>query len=131
MTGEDSELERLKARRLAEMQRNMAHKKPQTEQDDPRDIVMSKLGHRGDEVLRNAEAQFPSQTRMVVTKLAQMIMAGEIPHSIDGGRLLELFRAIGIMVRMDTKIQIVKDGQTSSISDRLKSIKDEGEGPSS
>lgn len=130
MSNEDSELERLKARRLAEMQKNISSKKsekqtPNEEKLDPRKIILQRLGYRGQEVLENAESQFPSQTKMIVEKLSELIQTGEIDEELDGGKLLTLFRAVGLHIRMDTKIHVEKDGKLISLSDKLGKSNDE------
>ena len=128
MSEEDSELERLKAKRLAEMQKNISTKKevssnsePQkkTVSESPRDSLIKILGFRGLEVLENAESQFPNETKMIVEKLSELIKTGEINESIDGGKLLTLFRSVGLNVRMATKINIEQDGKFVSLSDKL------------
>lgn len=122
---EDKELEALKAKRLAEMRKNVISQSQKQEvpkeQAPPayRDIVVSKLGYRGMEVLQNAERQFPNETGMVIEKLGQLIHSGEINEELDGGKLLALFRSIGINVRMETKISIEQDGKFVSLSDKL------------
>jgi DNA-binding TFAR19-related protein (PDSD5 family) len=117
---EDNELEKLKAKRLAEMQKNLSSKqKPKKVTLTPREIVVTKLGFRGLEVLENAEYQFPRETQMVVLKLAELISSNQISEMLDGGHLLSLFRSIGIGVRMKTKINIEEDGKFISISDKL------------
>lgn len=117
---EDNELEKLKAKRLAEMQKNLSSKqKPKKVTLTPREIVVTKLGFRGLEVLENAEYQFPRETQMVVLKLAELISSNQISEILDGGHLLSLFRSIGIGVRMKTKINIEEDGKFISISDKL------------
>ncbi|MCH2407334.1 MAG: DNA-binding protein [Candidatus Nitrosopelagicus sp.] len=117
---EDNELEKLKAKRLAEMQKNLSSKqKPKKDKPTPREIVITKLGFRGLEVLENAEYQFPRETQMVVLKLAELISSNQISEILDGGHLLSLFRSIGIGVRMKTKINIEEDGKFISISDKL------------
>ena len=70
MTEDDKELEILKAKRLAEMQKNLAEQEnEQVEKNEshsdknsitPREQIIKKLGHRGLEVLTNAESQFPN-----------------------------------------------------------------------
>ncbi len=116
---EDEDLEKLKAKRLEEMQRNISLQKKQKEQNSklnekqqkkssPREIVVKTLGHRGLEVLENAEYQFPNETKLLIEKLAELITLGEINEILDGGKLLTLFRAIGISVRMETKMLIEK-----------------------
>ncbi len=128
MSEEDSELERLKARRLAEMQKNIftkqeAESTPDDEKEkvpeNPRDSLIKILGFRGLEVLQNAESQFPNETKMIIEKLSELIKTGEINESIDGGKLLALFRSVGINVRMATKINVEQDGKFVSLTDKL------------
>jgi len=140
---EDNELERLKAERLAEMQKNLSLQKEQQKQDEisedtkkktqsPREILVSKLGYRGLEVLQNAESQFPNQTKFVVQKLVELIMTGELNEELDGGKLLLLFRAVGVNIRMQTKINVEQDGKFVSLSEKFsKSTTDESENDSS
>jgi len=129
---EDEDLEKLKAKRLEEMQRNISLQQKQKEQisklnekqqkkSSPREIVVKTLGHRGLEVLENAEYQFPNETKLLIEKLAELITLGEIHEILDGGKLLTLFRAIGINVRMETKISVEHDGKFVSLSDKLSS----------
>jgi len=130
LSDEDSELERLKAKRLAEMQQNISTRQEiekstnnlqQKETKNPRDILVEHLGFRGLEVLNNAEFQFPNDTKTVVEKLSELITSGEITEIIDGGKLLTLFRSIGLNIRMETKINIEQDGKFVSLSDKLSS----------
>ena len=129
MNDEDKELEILKAKRLAEMQKNLSNQEKQKEQDSEkndksvkslREYVIDKLGYRGLEVLETAEFQFPNQTRIVIEKLGDLIAAGEINEILDGGKLLTLFRSVGISVRLDNKINVEKDGKFVSITDKFK-----------
>ena len=86
----------------------------------PRDLVLKQLGYRGEEVLQNAESQFPSETQVIIEKLAELIQGGEITEIIDGGKLLTLFRSVGIRVRVQTTINVEQDGKMVSWSDKLK-----------
>jgi len=131
LSEEDSELERLKAKRLAEMQKNISIKRdvksipePTNESipETPRDLLIKILGFRGMEVLENAESQFPNETKMIVEKLSELIKSGEINASeenIDGGKLLALFRSVGLNIRMATKINVEQDGKFVSLSDKF------------
>jgi len=126
LSEEDSELERLKAKRLAEMQKNISSRQDQTPKSqekitppNPRDLLVHILGFRGLEVLENAESQFPNETKIIVEKLSELIKSGEINETIDGGKLLTLFRSVGINVRMKTKINVEQDGKFVSLSDKL------------
>ncbi len=125
MSDEDKELEQLKKKRLVEMEKNIALKQKQekisTQEKPPsaRKILVKNLGYRGLEVLENAEYQFPSDTKIVVEKLGELLNSGEINEEIDGGKLLVLFRSVGINVRMENKINIEQDGKFVSLSDKL------------
>jgi len=126
---EDSELEKLKAKRLAEMQQNISslkQEKPAKEPEkketkNPRDVVAGFLGFRGEEVLQNAENQFPLETKSIIVQLSQLIKTGELNEKMDGGELLSLLRSIGLPVRMNTKINVEQDGKFVSLSDKISS----------
>ena len=129
MNEEDKELEMLKAKRLAEMQKNFSK---QDQSDDNaideakkpkpslRDYVVNSLGHRGMEVLQNAEYQFPNESKIIIEKLGELISSGDINETLDGGKLLVLFRSVGINIRMENKINVEKDGKFISIADKFK-----------
>ena len=127
MSEDDSELQRLQAKRLAEMQKNISTRDDSIETPEPseektvnpRDVLVRQLGFRGLEVLTNAESQFPNETKMIIDKLYELIKNGEITENLDGGKLLGLFRSIGLSVRMDTKINIQQDGKFVSLNDKL------------
>ena len=130
MSEDDKDLEALKLRRLAEMQKNISYQKKQEDlksqleekkksKPSPRDIVVKQLGYRGLEVLEQAEIQFPNETKFVIEKLAELISTGEVNETLDGGKLLAVFRSIGINIRLETKINIEQDGKFVSLSDKL------------
>ena len=132
MSNDDSELERLQAKRLAEMQKNISSRetvdeKPKSTEEktvNPREALIKQLGFRGLEVLTNAESQFPNETKMIIDKLYELIKTGEITEVLDGGKLLGLFRSIGLNVKMDTKINIQQDGKFVSLTDKLSNKSD-------
>ena len=128
MSEDDSELKRLMEKRLAEMQKNISLKQESDKTEEkieekpsetPRDFLIKVLGFRGLEVLENAESQFPNETKLVVGKLSELIKSGEIAETLDGGKLLALFRSIGLNIRMATKINVEQDGKFVSLSDKL------------
>ena len=127
MSEEDKDLEKLQAKRLAEMRKNLSSQQEKEKiaasqkdkKSSPREIIIKRLGYRGLEVLQNAEYQFPKETQIIVLKLSELISSGDIKEVLDGGNLLALFRSIGINVRMKTKINIENDGKFVSLSDKL------------
>ena len=131
MTEEDRDLEILKAKRLEEMQKNLSIQERQKEaqkepsavkKDKPalREYVVKNLGYRGMEVLQNAESQFPNQSKIIIEKLGELIASGDINEVLDGGKLLVLFRSVGINIRMQNKINVEQDGEFVSITDKFK-----------
>ena len=130
MNDEDKELEILKAKRLAEMQKNLSFQEKQkeseqksdiaTEQVTSRDYVVKNLGYRGMEVLQNAESQFPNEAKIIIEKIGELIASGDINEVLDGGKLLVLFRSVGVNIRMQNKINVEQDGKFVSITDKFK-----------
>ena len=93
MNDEDKEFEMLKAKRLAEMEKNLSIQNEikndtNTENEKPnpslRDYVVNSLGYRGMEVLQNAEYQFPNESKIVIEKLGELISSGDINETLDG-----------------------------------------------
>ena len=133
MSEEDKELEMLKAKRLAEMQKNLSMQnqpeentteESETPKPSLRDYVVNSLGYRGMEVLQNAEYQFPNESKIIIEKLGELISSGDINETLDGGKLLVLFRSVGLNIRMENKINVEKDGKFVSIADKFKKSKD-------
>jgi DNA-binding TFAR19-related protein (PDSD5 family) len=131
LNDEDKELEILKAKRLAEMQKNISFQEKQKEFEQnldvaekerftPREYVVKSLGHRGMEVLQNAESQFPKEAKIIIEKLGELIASGDINEVLDGGKLLVLFRSVGVNIRMQNKINVEQDGKFVSIADKFK-----------
>jgi len=85
-----------------------------------RDIISDYLYNRGEEVLNLAEAQFPIQTKSLISGIVELIKMGEVKQRISGGELLALFRSVGLNVRINTSIKIEDHGKLVSFSDKLK-----------
>ena len=136
MSDEDKELEILKAKRLAEMQKNLSmqdklDENKSEENEKPklslRDHVVNSLGYRGMEVLQNAEYQFPNESKIIIEKLGELISSGDINETLEGGKLLVLFRSVGLSIRMENKINVEKDGKFISIADKFKKTNNDDE----
>lgn len=129
---EDPDIEILKAKKMQEiMQRMMKQKKKDNigkdikkREPSEREILLSYLYDRGDEVLNLAESQFPSETRAIVGRIVELINSGEINRKISGGDLLSLFRTIGINVKINTTIKIEEHGKYMSFAEKLKQNKE-------
>ena len=126
---EDPDIAIIKARKLKELWKHAAmekskaarrehEQKPITKTD--KEIVSDYLYDRGVEVLSLAMTQFPTHTRIIIKRIADLIRLGEIQQRISGGELLALFRSIGINVRINTTIKIEDHGKLVSFSEKLK-----------
>jgi DNA-binding TFAR19-related protein (PDSD5 family) len=133
---EDPDIEILKAKKMQEiMQRMMKQKKKDNigkdikkREPSEREILLSYLYDRGDEVLNLAESQFPSETRAIISRIVELINSGEINRKISGGDLLSLFRTIGINVKINTTIKIEEHGKYMSFAEKLKQNKEIDDG---
>jgi DNA-binding TFAR19-related protein (PDSD5 family) len=129
--GEDPDIEILKAKKMQEiMQRIMKQKKENIKKDikkrepSEKEILLSYLYDRGDEVLNLAESQFPSETRAIINRIIELINSGEINRKISGGELLSLFRTIGMNIKINTTIKIEEHGKYMSFAEKLKQNKE-------
>jgi DNA-binding TFAR19-related protein (PDSD5 family) len=128
---EDPDIEILKAKKMQEMmQRLRKHKKENIEKSiikhkpSEREILLSYLYDRGDEVLNLAEFQFPTETRAITNRIVELINTGEINRKISGGELLSLFRSLGLNIRINTTIKIEDHGKYVSFAEKLKQDKE-------
>jgi DNA-binding TFAR19-related protein (PDSD5 family) len=123
---EDSELERLKLRRMQEMQRRLREqeqtkaKAPDQRQPRPRDVLKTILVGRAWEVLDAAAAQFPEPTRALEAELARLVREGRLKGPVTAEQLMWLFRSIGLDVRLETKIQVLESGEMKSLADKFR-----------
>jgi len=117
---EDKELEMLKQKKIKELMKRIEN---QNKQDDPKQILISRLVDRGDEVLKIAETYYPKETEIIVNQLIELIKNRKINNSISGGELLSVFRNAGLRITVPTSISVSKDGKMTSLSDKLKSKK--------
>jgi DNA-binding TFAR19-related protein (PDSD5 family) len=127
MTSDDPDIDIINARKLRELREKAAAiEKAKVNQQQPkssREIVSSYLYDRADQVLDLAYSQYPSQTEAIVTRIARLIVTGEITSRISGGELLALFRAVGLNVRVNTTIKVEDKGKLISFSEKLKQQK--------
>jgi DNA-binding TFAR19-related protein (PDSD5 family) len=93
---------------------------PQSRPKSSREILSHYLYDRADEVLDLAYSQYPVQTEAIVTRIARLILAGEITSKISGGELLALFRSIGLKIRVNTTIKVEDNGKFVSFSEKLR-----------
>ncbi len=109
---------------MAKLRKQLSEKSSQ-EGDSSADSVNAKetilplLEGRALEVLRTAEAQFPSVTAKIEDELASLIRKGRIREPISGEALYTLFRRLGLRVRLRTKIVYLEKGQEKSLYEKI------------
>lgn len=130
-SSEDPEIGIINARKLRELREKAAaieRAKAKKEQSlplqskpkSPREVLSSYLYDRADEVLDLAYSQYPVQTEAIVTRIARLILSGELTSKISGGELLMLFRSLGLKIRVNTTIKVEDNGKFVSFSEKLK-----------
>jgi DNA-binding TFAR19-related protein (PDSD5 family) len=133
MPADDPDIDIINARKLRELRERAAamekakanqQQQPPPPPKSPREIVSAYLYDRADEVLDLAYWQYPAQTEAIVTRIARLILAGEIASRISGGELLMLFRSVGLNIRVNTTIKVEDNGKFVSFSEKLKQQND-------
>ena len=126
----DEELERLKQRRFQELQREMLLKQIQEsqskkEEEPPKekkneDILNDFFKDRAWEVWNAAKQQYPEVMPKVEQVLVDALKQGKFNDKIDGSMLIEFFRHVGLMVRLNTRIRISEHGKLKTLEQKLK-----------
>jgi len=128
----DEELERLKRRKMHEIQRHLAatdaakaaaelaaKNKPKEPGND--EVLDRVFGERAWEVWRAAREQFPTVIPQVEQALVDAIKQGKIAGKIDGGNLAQFLRQVGIPVSLHTQIRFAEHGELKTLEQKLKS----------
>jgi DNA-binding TFAR19-related protein (PDSD5 family) len=125
------ELERIKLKRLEELQRQLLLKQLQ-ELDKQEEKEEAKLELTNDKILDRyfrdrawevwnaAEYQYPQVMPQIEKLLVDAIKQGKIQDYIDGASLMGFFRQVGIPVRLQTKIRISEHGELKTLEDKMK-----------
>ena len=123
----DKEIEMLKAKKLLALRKRVEKQKEidenKNEQKNDRELLMSRLVNRADEVFKIAETNYPRETVIITNRIMELVRSGAIKGDIDGGELLQIFRRLGLRVRLDSSIKIAKDGKVVSLTDKIKGKK--------
>ena len=125
----DDELERIKQRRLREMQRKMLlqrSKEAEPKKQAPREpsnaeVLDTVFQGRAWEVYNATKAQYPQAMPEVEKILVEAIRQGKVNQKIDGESLIGFFRQIGLNVRLNTQIRFSEHGELKTLEQKLKS----------
>ncbi len=121
----DEEIERLRLKRMLELQRSMMRRgeregEQKAEEASSRSLLSRYFGDRAWEVYEAAWSQFPTVMPQVERALVEAISKGRINQEIDGESLYHLLRAIGLPVRLRTTIRYKEHGELKTLEQKLR-----------
>jgi len=120
----DSELERLKRQRLAEMQKRLNARQEQAQDTtgkiEPTKVLQKVFVGRAWEVYYATRQQYPAIADKIFEELAELVRAGRVVGQITGEQLYGLLRQIGLDVRLETKIQVFDHGELKPLADKFR-----------
>ncbi len=127
----DDELERLKRKKMQELQRRMATKDAQqaaqelAKKDKPKELTTDEyldriFGDRAWEVWNIAREQFPQIIPKVEAALVDAVKTGKIVEKINGGGLAMFLRQIGVPIRLNTQIRFSEHGELKTLQQKIK-----------
>lgn len=123
----DKTLERLKRKRMLELQRMLLEKQTEEHASDEEKKEPSSeelLGRffvgRAWEIWNLAKAQYPSVMPKIEAMLVSAIKQNKINQKIDGASLAQFFRQVGIPIRLQTRIRYAEHGELKTIEEKLK-----------
>jgi len=117
----DYELEKLKRRKLLELQRRIMAA-PKREERDSKAALKKLFVGRAWEVYRAAWRQYPDIMPRIEEALLAAIRDGRLRDKIDGESLYYFFHRIGLPVRLRTTIRIKEHGELKTLQEKLKEI---------
>lgn len=110
---------RLIAKKVEEEQKKNQEDKPKPD-IQPKDVLKRIFVGRAMEVWDQAWKQYPEIMQRLEPDLARLVMSGEIDGPINENQLLQILRTIGLDVRFDLRIKILRNGKLKTISEKLK-----------
>jgi DNA-binding TFAR19-related protein (PDSD5 family) len=131
-SSEDFGLKLIKLKKLKELERRLAEeKKAKPPEEKPRKpdslkIVEKNLTERGRQVLHAALNQYPEIAEMVIEELAKLILTGRAKTPITGVMINEIFRRIGLLLKIEPKIIYAGKGEVKSLTQKLKEMLSSG-----
>jgi DNA-binding TFAR19-related protein (PDSD5 family) len=124
----EDELEKIKQKRMQELQRKILLQKikeqtpaPKLEPEPTNEELLSKyFKGRAWEVYNTAKYQYSKIIHQVEQVLIDGIKQGKINEAIDGASLYQFFKRIGLPVRLNTQIRYADHGELKTLEQVLK-----------
>ena len=121
----DDALERLRRRRLAQLQtRLLDRREAQVDSENKgkegkEDLLRRVFVGRAWEVFQATQNQYPQVAKRLGEVLAQLVSSGKISQ-VSGQELYSFLRKSGLRVKLKTRIRIQERGKLKSLEEKLK-----------
>ena len=116
----DSELERLRRRRMAQyFKRLNSIKEEKKEEVSKQDLLNQIFVGRAWEVFNATQAQYPQVADRLSDVIVQLFSAGRI-KKLSGQELYSLLKKMGLRVKLKTTIRIKENGKMKSIEEKMR-----------
>jgi len=121
----DTELELLRRRKLAEMQKRVLAQKTKGEAEkgeavDAKRVLDQIFTGRAWEVFNAARDQYPQVMERVEEALVRLVLEGRMREKISGEELFAFFRQLGLRVRLETSIRFMEHGKLKTLAEKMK-----------
>lgn len=118
------ELERLKRRKMLELQRRLTKKREpkqeKPEEPNPEELLNKYFYGRAWEIYNIAKDQFPKVMPQIEMALVEAVKEGKIKQRIDGESLYHFLRQLGLRVRLQTTIRYKEHGELKTLEQKIR-----------
>jgi DNA-binding TFAR19-related protein (PDSD5 family) len=117
----DTELDRLRKRKLLQMQKRFLKKgKTISKEEETWTLLNQVFIDRAWEVFKAAKLQYPEEMKRIEDVLVQLISERKIREKISGEELYSFFHQLGLRVELKTHIRFMEHGKLKSLEEKMK-----------
>jgi len=120
----DTELDRLRKRKLLQMQKRFLTKKTKgktiSKEEENWALLNQAFIDRAWEVFKAAQLQYPEKMKRIENVLVQLISEGKIREKISGEELYSFFHQLGLRIELKTHIRFMEHGKLKSLEEKIK-----------
>lgn len=120
----DTELGRLRQRKLLQMQKRFLTKKTKgktiSKEEEKWALLNQVFIERAWEVFKAAKLQYPEEMKRIEDVLVQLISEGKIREKISGEELYSFFHQLGLRIELKTHIRFMEHGKLKSLEEKIK-----------
>ena len=120
----DTELDRLRQRKLLQMQKRFQTRKTEgkaiSKEEEKWALLNQIFIERAWEVFEAAKLQYPEEMKRIEDVLVQLILEGKIREKISGEELYSFFHQLGLRIKLETHIRFMEQGKLKSLEEKMK-----------